>query len=55
MFEETGIRVKFDGVIAFREQHKSGVEKKTDLFFMCKAVPLSSEIVMQESELASCK
>jgi ADP-ribose pyrophosphatase YjhB (NUDIX family) len=55
VMEETGIRVQFEGVVAFREQNNSGVERKTDLFFMCKARPLSSDISMQESELANCK
>ena len=52
VLEETGVRVRFEGVLAFRQNHKTGVEGKTDLFFLCKATPLSSEIVVQEAEIA---
>jgi hypothetical protein len=31
---------------------KTGVEGKTDLFFLCKARPLSSTITLQEAEIA---
>jgi len=47
VFEETGVRVRFDGVLAFRQNHKTGVEGKTDLFFLCKATPLSHDITIQ--------
>jgi len=52
VFEETGIRVRFEGVIAFRQQHGAGVQKKTDLFFLCKARPLTSEINACATEIA---
>eukprot|EP00802_Teleaulax_amphioxeia_P016626 Tamp_16750.p1 GENE.Tamp_16750~~Tamp_16750.p1 ORF type:complete len:232 (-),score=35.78 Tamp_16750:395-1090(-) len=52
VLEETGIRVRFDGVLAFRQNHKTGVEGKTDLFFLCKATPLSHHITIQEAEIA---
>jgi len=52
VMEETGVKVRFEGVLAFRQNHKTGVEGKTDLFFLCKATPLSSEIIPQESEIA---
>ena len=47
VLEETGIKIKFEGVLAFRQNHNTGVEGKTDLFFLCKARPLSSEITVQ--------
>ena len=53
VFEETGVRVAFEGVLAFRQQHQTGVEQKTDLFFLCKARPLSSDITLQEAEIAN--
>ncbi|EKX50288.1 hypothetical protein GUITHDRAFT_67111, partial [Guillardia theta CCMP2712] len=43
VFEETGIRVHFEGVLAFRHW----LQKKTDLFFLCKGRPLNSNIVPQ--------
>lgn len=52
VLEETGVRVKFEGVLAFRQNHKTGVEGKTDLFFLCKASPLSTDITIQEAEIA---
>uniref|UniRef100_A0A7S0M110 Nudix hydrolase domain-containing protein n=1 Tax=Cryptomonas curvata TaxID=233186 RepID=A0A7S0M110_9CRYP len=55
VLEETGVRVAFEGVVAFRQQHRASVEGNTDLFFLCKARPLSSEIQIQESELVAAK
>jgi len=52
VWEETGIRVRFEGVISFRQQHKAGVQQKTDLFFLCKATPLSTEINACATEIA---
>lgn len=55
VLEETGVRVRFEGVVAFRQQHKIGVEGKTDLFFLCKASPLSHKIIKQDAEIAKAE
>ncbi len=39
VLEETGIKIKFEGVLAFRQNHNTGVEGKTDLFSSAKPGP----------------
>lgn len=50
VFEETGVRTKFAGIVAVRHAHNFAFGK-SDLFFMCVLEPLSNEIVVQESEI----
>ncbi|KAJ7527406.1 hypothetical protein O6H91_16G052900 [Diphasiastrum complanatum] len=52
--EETGIDAEFVQVLGFRQGHHVAFEK-SDLFFVCILRPLSSEIVVQESELEAAK
>ncbi|XP_039125553.1 nudix hydrolase 2-like isoform X1 [Dioscorea cayenensis subsp. rotundata] len=48
--EETGIETDFLEVLAFRQNH-GAFFGKSDLFFVCMLLPLSSEIHKQESEI----
>jgi ADP-ribose pyrophosphatase YjhB (NUDIX family) len=50
VFEETGIRAKFVGVVAIRHLH--GLQNgKSDMFFHCLLEPLTTEITHQETEI----
>jgi 8-oxo-dGTP diphosphatase len=53
VFEETGIKATFDGLVCFRHWH---VERfgKSDIYCVCKLTPLTEEISMQESEIMEC-
>ncbi|XP_061344343.1 nudix hydrolase 2-like [Gastrolobium bilobum] len=48
--EETGVDSEFVELLAFRQSHKSFFEK-SDIFFVCKLRPLSSDIQMQRLEI----
>ncbi|XP_061346737.1 nudix hydrolase 10-like [Gastrolobium bilobum] len=52
--EETGIDTEFMEVLAFRESHNSFFGK-SDLFFLCKLRPLSSDIKKQDLEIEAAK
>jgi len=49
--EETGVDIGVEGIFALRETHLQGVQKKTDLFFLCKAYALNTEITIDPEEL----
>lgn len=49
--EETGVDVIVGGIICLRETHRQHVQGKTDLFFLCKAHPVSTDITPQVSEI----
>ena len=53
VYEETGIRTDFEGVICFRHWHGYRYGK-SDIYFVARLRPLSSEILMQEEEIAEC-
>ncbi|KAJ8479633.1 hypothetical protein OPV22_023360 [Ensete ventricosum] len=52
--EETGIDTTFLEVLAFRHAHQVTFEK-SDLFFVCMLKPLTSEITIDEREIAAAK
>ncbi|CAI0383477.1 unnamed protein product [Linum tenue] len=52
--EETGIDAEFVEILAFRQSHQSFFSK-SDMFFVCMMRPLSSNITVQESEIAASK
>lgn len=54
VFEETGVRTKFESVICFRHQHGYRFGK-SDIYFCCKLSPLSKEIVMDPEEIADAR
>ena len=53
VLEETGIETDFVGVLCFRQAH-GFLFDKSDLFFVCLMAAKSSDIVIQESEIAAC-
>lgn len=50
VYEETGVRAKFDALVCFRHWHgyRWG---KSDIYFICRLSPLSEEITIQASEI----
>ena len=53
VLEETGIRTRFEAVVCLRNQHgyRHG---KSDIYFVCRLSPLSSEISPQPEEIEEC-
>jgi ADP-ribose pyrophosphatase YjhB (NUDIX family) len=54
VFEETGIRAKFEKLLAFRQAHNV-LFGKSDLFFLCVLSPLTTDIQAQEVEIHACE
>lgn len=50
--EETGVDTIFEGVLAWWERHNTRMDNVSDLFFVCRLRPLSTQIVAQESEVS---
>ena len=50
--EETGVEAVFDALVCFRHWHGYRYGK-SDIYFVCRLRPLSSEIIMQEDEIQS--
>ena len=53
VYEETGIRTDFEGVICFRHWHGYRYGK-SDIYFVCRLNPLDLTIKMQDSEIEEC-
>ena len=53
VFEETGVRTRFESVVCFRHWHGYRYGK-SDLYFVCRLSPLSREISMQTDEIEQC-
>jgi 8-oxo-dGTP pyrophosphatase MutT (NUDIX family) len=51
--EETGILTKFESLVCFRHWHGYRYGK-SDIYFVSRLKPLSSEIIIQEEEIAEC-
>ena len=51
--EETGVHAKFESLACFRHWHGYRYEK-SDIYFVCRLSALSTEITMQEEEIAEC-
>lgn len=49
--EETGIKTKFLGIIAWRQGHPFDSDHVTDLYFACLLEPITDKITIQESEI----
>jgi hypothetical protein len=49
------VRVELASIVSFRELHGVGMANKSDLFFVCACRALSTDIVIQESEIAAAK
>ncbi len=52
--EETGVHAKFESLACFRHWHGYRYEK-SDIYFVCRLSALSTEITMQEEEIAECR
>ena len=53
VYEETGIQTRFESLVCFRHWHGYRYGK-SDIYFVCRLSPQSSEIVMQEEEIEAC-
>ena len=53
VFEETGVKTRFQEVVCFRNQHGYRYGK-SDIYFVCRLTPLSQEISMQAEEIEEC-
>jgi 8-oxo-dGTP diphosphatase len=53
VYEETGIRTKFQSLMCFRHWHGYRYGK-SDIYFICRLQPLTFQIAMQESEIEEC-
>ena len=51
--EETGVEAEFDALVCFRHWHGYRFGK-SDIYFVCRLRPLSTEISIQEDEIAEC-
>jgi len=51
--EETGIDARFDRVVCLRHWHGYRYGK-SDIYFVCRLTPLSTEIKMDSNEIAEC-
>lgn len=54
VFEETGVRARFESIVCFRHQHGYRFGK-SDFYFVCRLTPLSKEIVMDPEEIAEAR
>lgn len=52
--EETGVHTRFKGVVAIREK-KNYNFGRNDIYFVCLLEPLTTEINIDEVEIATCK
>ena len=53
VIEETGVETEFDALVCFRHWHGYRFGK-SDIYFVCRLRPLSTEISIQEAEIAEC-
>ncbi len=53
VLEETGVHARFERLACFRHWHGYRYGK-SDIYFVCKLSALSTEITMQEDEIAEC-
>ena len=54
VWEETGVRAKFESLVCVRHWHANRFGK-SDFYFVCRLSPLSLEITPQEAEIAECR
>jgi 8-oxo-dGTP pyrophosphatase MutT (NUDIX family) len=54
VYEETGIRTRFESVACFRHQH-GGLHGKSNIYFVCRLSPLNEEIVIDPDEIAEAR
>ena len=54
VLEETGVQAKFESLACLRHWHGYRYDK-SDIYFVCRLSALSTEITMQEEEIAECR
>lgn len=54
VFEETGVPTRFDTLVCLRHWHGYRYGK-SDIYFVCRLVPLHQDIAMQLSEIEECR
>jgi len=54
VFEETGIKTEVISMLGFRQHHTASFGK-SDLYFVFRLKPLTTEIIKQDSEIAAAK
>ena len=54
VFEETGVRARFESVVCFRHQHGYRFGK-SDFYFVCRLSPESNEITHDPEEIAEAR
>ncbi|KAF2070378.1 hypothetical protein CYY_008307 [Polysphondylium violaceum] len=54
VFEETGVKTEFVGVLGFRQLHKYAFNRG-DIYYICALKPISEEINIDPNEIALCK
>ena len=53
VFEETGVRAKFEKLVCFRHWHGYRYDK-SDIYFVCRLSPLTEAIAIQAEEIEEC-
>jgi len=51
--EETGVRTRFESLVCFRHWHGYRFQK-SDIYFVCRLAPLTTEIRVQQEEIQEC-
>lgn len=54
VWEETGVRAKFESVACFRHWHANRFGK-SDFYFVCRLTPFTFEITLQEEEITEAR
>jgi 8-oxo-dGTP pyrophosphatase MutT (NUDIX family) len=54
VFEETGVKTKFEALVCLRHWHGYRYGK-SDVYFVARLAPLSEEIVQDEGEIEECR
>lgn len=54
VFEETGVRTRFESLICFRHSHHWRFDKSA-LYLICRLTPLSREITVEEAEIGEAR
>lgn len=55
VWEETGVQCEYKSVVAFRHLHAVTTFGRSDIYVICRLVPLTSAIVMDTAEISVCE
>ena len=53
IMEETGVQTEFQALVCFRHWHGYRYNK-SDIYFVCRLLPLSQDVVKQDEEIEEC-